>query len=75
MKLDHAERQHMRLHEDDVRRLVAVAADYGVTVTPRQAYRAWISVSETSAASWLSLDSDDEILWGNAAGAMRAAAA
>lgn len=54
--------EHMQRHIDDVRRLVAICAARGRTITERDAYEAWSAYSDTSAAGWLILEGDDDHL-------------
>ncbi len=68
MDMSHDDREHMRRHRDDVDRIVAIAAENGYAVTPRQAYRAWADFSESSCAGWMMLD---DYVWENVGGRIR----
>lgn len=60
--LDPIDRSDMAARRDDVLRMVSIMAGQGDHVTPEAAYRAWLRNSETSAASWLMPDDDDELV-------------
>ena len=55
--------EHMERHIGDVRRLVAICALRGVSISEREAYEAWSAYSDTSAAGWLPLEVDDDLLF------------
>ena len=47
----------------DIKRIVKVAADNGITLTLKQAEIVWEHVSESYSAGWLILPKTDKELW------------
>lgn len=47
----------------DIKRIVRVSADNGITLTLKQAEVVWEHVSESRSAGWLSLPKEDKKLW------------
>lgn len=48
---------------EDIKRIVKVSADNGITLTLKQAEIAWEHVSESRSAGWLGLPETDKELW------------
>lgn len=51
-------------YHEDVRRIIRVAFEHGIILTPNEAYKAWQDFSDTMAAGWMNLECEsDGSLW------------